>query len=196
VNRVVKKKVVLIGFPGAGKTTVGRILQKEYSWSWVDVDEAVEVETGFSISNLIREEGEEYFRSLERKVVKNAVAGSVDVISLGGGALLNEETRREVEDTCLLVHLKVSAERSSERVIKDERDSIQRGEGMKRPLLASEEVLMSAAVEEEVRQNVSELMDSRRGLYELAHHTLDTDGLTARQLAAKIVELVEEQSDN
>ncbi len=187
-----KQKVVLIGFPGAGKTTVGRILREQYSWSWVDVDEEVEAEAGCSITDLIREEGEKKFRSLERKAVKHALEGNCDVVSLGGGALLNEETRKEVSETCLLIHLFIDAELSAKRVLEDEKEQSAKGLGVKRPLLLTDSAQSNA--EQEIQEKVSKLMELRRGLYDLAHHKIDTTKKSPQEIAADIVRLVEEHS--
>lgn len=183
-----KQKVVLIGFPGAGKTTVGRILQEQYSWKWVDVDEEVEAEVGCSITDLIREEGEEKFRHIERAAVVKALSGDADVVSLGGGALLNEETKREVEEKCLLINLFIDAENSAKRVLADEAEQARQGQGIKRPLLSN------ANSEAEVVVNVSKLMQKRKGLYDLAKHRIDTRKNSPQDIAGEIVRLVGEHS--
>ncbi|HUR52225.1 MAG TPA: shikimate kinase [Mycobacteriales bacterium] len=89
-----RPQVVLVGPPGAGKTTVGRILAERLGVGFRDTDADVEQTTGKTIAEVFVEDGEERFRELERAAVAAALAEHEGVLSLGGGAVLDEGTRR------------------------------------------------------------------------------------------------------
>ena len=86
-----KENIVLIGMPGSGKSTVGRILAKKYNRTLVDTDALVEMKTGKRISDIFKENGEAEFRRLETEVILEASANTGLIISTGGGAILNPE---------------------------------------------------------------------------------------------------------
>ena len=85
--------LVLIGPPGAGKTTVGRILAERRGVSFRDTDADIEATAGKTISEIFFDDGEDHFRSLEREAVALALTAHDGVLSLGGGAVLSEQTR-------------------------------------------------------------------------------------------------------
>ena len=86
-----KENIVLIGMPGSGKSTVGRILAKKYNRTLVDTDALVEMKTGKRISDIFKENGEAEFRRLETEVILEASANTELIISTGGGAILNKD---------------------------------------------------------------------------------------------------------
>src|SRR5690606_34046622 len=90
--------VVLIGPPGAGKTTVGRILADRLGVPFRDTDADVEAVAGKPVSDIFIEDGEARFRELEAEAVRQALATHDGVLSLGGGAILHEPTQRLLED--------------------------------------------------------------------------------------------------
>lgn len=88
--------VVLVGPPGAGKTTVGRMLARRLGVEFTDVDETIVAGAGKSISDLFLQDGEDAFRALERVAVTDALAATDGVLALGGGAVLAESTRERL----------------------------------------------------------------------------------------------------
>ena len=88
--------LVLVGPPGAGKTTVGRLLARRLGVSFRDTDADVEAAAGQSVSDIFIGSGEPRFRALERAAVKAALAEHTGVLAVGGGAVLDEGTRAEL----------------------------------------------------------------------------------------------------
>jgi len=163
---------VLIGPPGSGKTTVGRALASLLGVARRDTDVDIERREGKRIAEIFIDDGEEHFREVERVAVAEALADSVGVVSLGGGAILAIETqgllRDHVAEGGHVVFLDVSLAAAAPRV----------GLNASRPLLVGNP-----------RKQWAELMDARRPIYEgLATTTVNTDQLDAERIAREIVE--------
>jgi len=158
--------VVLVGPPGAGKSTVGRILAQRLGADYRDVDADIEAATGSAISDIFVREGEAYFRGLEKAAVKVALAEHEGVLALGGGAILDEDTRVSLKGD-RVVFLDVGLAEAASRV----------GLNRDRPLLLGN-----------VRSQLKALMDARRPLYEeVAVITVLTDGRAPEQIVEQIV---------
>lgn len=163
-------RVVLIGPMGAGKTTVARLLADRWGLAVRDTDEDIEQSAGRSISDIFVDDGEARFRELERAAVAAALDGHDGVLSLGGGAVLAEETRARLADHTV-VFLRVGLTDAVKRV----------GLGTSRPLLLGN-----------VRSRVKALLDERTPVYEAAAtFSVDTDGRTPDDVAAEVAEKVE-----
>jgi shikimate kinase len=91
------RRIVLIGFMGAGKSTTGALLARTLGWRFVDSDQAVESRTGRSIAQIFAEDGEDYFRSLEAEAIRNHARSENLVLALGGGAIESEATRQVLD---------------------------------------------------------------------------------------------------
>ncbi|HET6919084.1 MAG TPA: shikimate kinase [Jiangellaceae bacterium] len=91
---MVTPRVVLVGVPGSGKTTVGRLLAKRLGVIFRDVDLDIEVIAGKPIGDIFVDDGERAFRDLERAAVAAALTGHDGVLAVGGGAVLDDGTRR------------------------------------------------------------------------------------------------------
>ncbi len=107
--------VVLIGAPGAGKSTIGRIVADRLDVDFRDTDADVEVMAGKSIPDIFVLDGEPAFREFERTAVARALSEHAGVLALGGGAILAPETRAAL-DEYLVVWLKVGAQNAASRV--------------------------------------------------------------------------------
>ena len=162
--------LVLVGPPGAGKTTVGRLVAERAALPFRDVDRDIEAETGMSISDIFVEQGEEHFRQLERAAVHRALAEHDGVLALGGGAVLAAETRAALA-AYRVVFLDVGVAAAAERV----------GFNTSRPLLAVNP-----------RAELTRMLNERRPFYEaVATVTVRTDGRTADEVADAVAALLE-----
>jgi shikimate kinase len=141
-----KSKIVLIGPPGAGKSTVGKALAKILNLNFVDSDREIENNTGRKISEIFVEDGEEFFRKIELSTVSDLLENFEGVISLGGGAPINPKIQQILKDAEFpVVFLDVSISQAASRI----------GFNKERPLL-----LVNP------RQQWIKLMNDRRGIYE------------------------------
>ena len=90
------RRIVLTGFMGAGKSTIGKLLADRLSWDFVDTDAVIETHTGLTIARIFAERGEEAFRALEAEAVRSHAQADEVVVALGGGAIEFEATREAV----------------------------------------------------------------------------------------------------
>jgi len=156
---------------GAGKTTVGRLVAEALGLDFLDTDAVVEHEAGRSVSEIFVDDGEAHFRALERRAVADSLATHAGVLALGGGAVLDAATR-ELLDGHRVVFLRVGLSDAAQRV----------GLGVSRPLLLGN-----------VRGRIKQLLDERTPIYEsVATHTVDTDGLSASEVAERVRAVVED----
>jgi shikimate kinase len=104
------RRIVLTGFMGAGKTTVGQLLAKRLHWRFQDVDAHIEAASGSSIAQLFETRGEAWFRDLEHRTIRELLNANSLVLALGGGALEDDRTRDLLlsNPTTRLIHLEVT----------------------------------------------------------------------------------------
>jgi shikimate kinase len=159
--------LVLVGPMGSGKSTVAALLAEAYRVAARDTDADVEAVDGRTVSDIFVESGEEHFRALEREAVAAALATHDGVLSLGGGAVLDEQTRRLLTGSDhTVVFLRVGLAEAVKRV----------GLGTSRPLLLGN-----------VRSRIKALLDERTPIYEsVADLTVDTDERSAQDVADEI----------
>jgi shikimate kinase len=159
-------KAVLIGPPGSGKTTLGRLLAERLGVGFRDTDTDVEAVAGKPVSDIFVEDGEARFRELEHEAVRRALAEHDGVLSLGGGAVLHPETQALLAGHHV-VYLQVGLADAVQRV----------GLASARPLL-----VLSP------RSQLKKLMEERRPVYErLAAVTVTTDQREPAELAEEIL---------
>ena len=182
VKKVSSETVVLVGLPGSGKTSVGKALHEQHSWSWIDVDVEVERSTGRSIAELIRVEGEQLFRAEESKLLQQALKSGVQVVSVGGGALMREDNRDALKKGALVVHLQVSEDVAAMRVLEDEQS--QHASGVKRPVLFNRdgEINFKSAL-----AGMQKLSREREKNFEIAQLKVWTDFSDPLKIAALVV---------
>lgn len=163
------KKVVLIGPPGAGKSTIGKALAKEIATEFIDSDSEIERITGKKISDIFVEEGEAVFRKTEVEIVTALLDGFEGVIALGGGAPINTQIQEALTGVDYpVIFIDVSISQAANRI----------GFNKDRPLL-----LINP------RQQWMNLMSERRPIYEkLASQTVNSDSQKPHEVAKLISE--------
>ena len=165
------KKIVLIGPPGAGKTSIGKALSKELAMTFIDSDSEVEKIAGKKIAEIFVDNGEPAFRKMEVEVVSKLLATFSGVIALGGGAPINEQIQKELVNADFpVIFIDVSISQAANRV----------GFNKDRPLL-----LINP------RQQWINLMSTRRPIYErLSSEIISSDNRKPAEVAAIICEKV------
>lgn len=110
-----KNNIVLIGMPGAGKSTVGVLLAKAISYDFMDTDLVIQKNTGKKLYEIINEHGMEAFLSIENDVLKQILANKT-VIATGGSAVFGEEAMEHLRDMATIVYIKLSCDEILRRV--------------------------------------------------------------------------------
>lgn len=153
---------------GCGKTTVGKALAEELGYSFLDTDQYIETMEQCSISDIFQEHGEEYFRSLETKSIRQLQSEVVkSVISTGGGLPLREENAAILKKMGFVIYLRVKPDTIENRLEND----------TKRPLLQGKDA----------RKKIESLLEYREPIYEYgAHMILDVDESTVSDIVEEI----------
>ncbi|MCH8567855.1 MAG: shikimate kinase [Balneolales bacterium] len=176
--------IVLAGMMGSGKSAIGRRLAKILNRDHADLDTVIEASEGMRVHTIFKRKGEDYFRQLEkRKLLEILQSKAPIVLSLGGGALQNENIANFIADNAILCFINPSMDTIVERVLRNK----------KRPLLLNERG--EHKPEAEIRHILNELYYSRLSCYEKAHihfHPVENKSIhqTACDLLTKITENV------
>jgi shikimate kinase len=168
----VVKSIILIGPPGSGKSTIGKALSRKLAIPFTDTDDLIEARTGTSISQIFIDQGEPWFRDLEKEVLQEELAKINGVLSLGGGAPLSDFAQELLRKSdAAVVYLDVSLATAAPRV----------GFNRDRPLLLNNP-----------RGAWQELMDKRRPIYEaLATYVVKVDERAPKDIVDEIVRLTQ-----
>jgi shikimate kinase len=162
------ENIVLTGFMGTGKTSVGRILATRLHWPLVDTDAVVEELAGRAVPEIIRDEGEPVFRRWEREACERVATGTRQVVATGGGTLLDPANRATLGERGLVVCLTCQAEEIARRLEGDDT----------RPLLDHDPVA-----------RIRELLESRATVYDALPHHVDTTTGSPEKVADEILSL-------
>lgn len=166
--------IILTGFMGTGKTLVGKELAKGLKMSYLDTDKLIEEREAAKICRIFQEKGEDYFRRLETKIIKEVSSLDRCVISTGGGAILKKENlaalKRKGVIICLSANPKVILKRTSK--------------SQNRPLLKSKDP----------KSAVEDLLSQRRSFYEKADFEVDTSELATSEVVERIVDFLRKKS--
>jgi shikimate kinase len=164
-------QVILIGPPGAGKSSVGKALGLRLSTEFADTDALIEKKSGMRVSDIFLDKGETFFRELETEIVLREIENFGGVLALGGGAVINSDVEQALQSCADPVcFLDVSLSSAAPRI----------GFNRDRPLLVGNP-----------RAKWQELMNLRRPIYEsLATFTVSTDSRTPSQIAQEVAEIL------
>lgn len=170
------QNIILTGFMGTGKTTVGKILAQRLGYQFVDTDVMIESRSGRSIPEIFAEQGEVAFRQIERDVARDLAQGEKQVVSTGGGMMLDAANSDALDATGQIFCLTATPEEILARVLGDEKD-------MKRPLLQTPDP----------QQRILDLLTERRDIYG-QFPQISTSGRTPEAIAQSILNQVQKQN--
>ncbi len=169
------KNLTLTGMMGAGKSTIGKIIAKKLRYEFIDVDKIIEQKEGTSINLIFKNKGEEHFRKIEYEQTLSELKKDNSVISLGGGAFLNNTIRKSVKKLSISFWLDVSVDELIKRLKKNKR----------RPML--------------FRQNTSDLVKKiyfdRKKTYNEADFRIKCKSLKSEEIVNKILEFYEKSGN-
>jgi len=158
--------IVLIGFRGTGKTTVGKILSKKIGWKFISSDDEIENRFG-KISNIVRDNGWEYFRRLEEDVIENIAKEDKTIIATGGGAVINKKNVENLKKNGKFFLLTADKELIINRIKNSDRPSLTN----------------STSIDDEVEK----ILNERMPVYlSIADYIIETSSLTPKDIAGKI----------
>ncbi|MBP1969425.1 shikimate kinase [Virgibacillus natechei] len=166
-----EKDLVLIGFMGVGKTTIGRALANKLQWDFIDIDEEIEKTYSMPTSQIFQTIGEDAFRAKEKDMIKNYTGiEKLKIISVGGGAFLQDETKKLCLSECIVIFLDISWEVWQDRI------SL---------LVDSRPVLQGKTIDE-----MEKLFYDRQSTYKDHHFRVKTDDYSIDETADFIVDSI------
>ena len=163
------QRIVLTGFMGSGKSTVGPLLAARLGWQFIDADDVIVAEIGMTIAEFFALHGEAAFRAVEQAAIAHLLSTDSLVLALGGGAIETETTRELLLNSpgTRLIHLEATLETTLTRC---------RGTESIRPVLAD-------------ATNLKARYEKRLPLYRTAHHSIAVDALTPEKVVEEILKL-------
>lgn len=164
------KNIILTGFMGAGKTSVGTRLARDLGYAFIDTDELIEADQKIAITEIFSSFGEPYFREVETRIIRRVLEGEGQVVSTGGGAVMRDENRAIFKERGLTVCLTARPEVIFDRIRRETH----------RPLLRTADPLA----------RVRELLGERERFYRQADLIIDTSEKTVDQVIGEIREKV------
>ena len=165
------KNIILCGFMGCGKSTIGKAISKKIKYEFIDSDEFIEKHEKMTIPEIFEKFGEDYFRNKETDSISKISKLDHCVVSLGGGAVLNKENAKVLKTSGKLFFLNISAQEVYNRLKND----------TSRPLLQTDDKLTA----------ISSLLSKRLPIYnEVADVIIDVDGKTVDEISEEILKFL------
>ena len=169
------KNLALTGMMGVGKSTVGKILAKKLNYIFIDVDKIIEAKEGSTINFIFKNKSESYFRKIENDVTLTELKKNNSVVSLGGGAFLNNAIRKSVKKTSTSFWLDIRIEELVKRLRKNKH----------RPLL----------FQKNISETVKKIYFDRKKIYSEADYRIKCNSLNSEEIANKILSLYEKSGN-
>ena len=165
-----KENLVFLGMMGSGKSSIGSLVAKKLNLKFIDIDKEIEKKLGMSIKEIFNSKGENYFRELEEKVTLKKLKLNSTVISLGGGAFVNQQIRKEV----LKKHVSFWLNWSDQILLNRIRNSAKRPIAYK----SSDDKLI-------------EIINDRSDVYSKALYEIKCDNLSKKEIVEKVLRIYE-----
>lgn len=166
-----KKNIALIGFMGAGKSSVAKELSRHLKRELISTDALIEAKEGRSIPQIFKDSGERYFRKLEKKVVAEVSREQNLIIDCGGGVVMDPENVAHLKANSLLIYLWATPEHLYENLKKSP---------VRRPLLEVDKPL----------EKIRELIKMREPFYQQADITVDADKKTIKKITQEVIRVI------
>ena len=164
-----KKNLILLGMMGVGKTKIGKFIAKNLNRKFYDIDNIIEKKNNMKIFEIFEIKGESFFRKEEELVTLEYLKKNNSIISLGGGAFLNEKIRNMILLNSISFWIVIKTETIKNRLKNNK----------KRPLINKYGV-----------ENIDKLINKRKKFYSLANFKINCDMLTLNQISNKIIKLL------
>jgi len=168
--------IILAGPMGSGKTSVGKIIANRMKREFEDTDHMIEKATGLTIARIFSERSEAFFRSLERQIVKLVAKRRNLVVAVGGGTTVPEINLADLSERGIVICLRATENELFRRL----------SDNQGRPLLKGNDL----------KSRISQILDQRRSAYDAIPFSVDTTGLSAEQVADRVIEIYKSQVDN
>ncbi len=165
------KNLTLTGMMGVGKSTIGKILAKKLEYNFIDIDKLIEDKEGLSINLIFKNKGESHFRKIENEMTLAELKRENSVISLGGGAFLNNVIRRNAKKFSIIFWLDVPIDELIKRLRKSKQ----------RPLL----------INQKLSEAVKKIYFERKKIYNTADYRIKCKSFKSEEIAQKIFNLYE-----
>tara|TARA_B100001057_G_C22579520_1_gene844470 strand:- start:376 stop:888 length:513 start_codon:yes stop_codon:yes gene_type:complete len=165
-----KGNIVFLGMMGSGKSSIGKLVSKELNLNFYDVDILIEKKLNMKIPKIFQLKGEKFFRDFEEKLTMDTLRKKNTVVSLGGGAFLNNTIRKEILSNHISFWLSLSGMLIADRIKKS----------TKRPVALNL-----------TKQELVKLNNKRSGIYSKALYKINCDNLTKTEIVKKILNIYE-----
>ncbi len=163
-----KRSVIICGFMGTGKSVVGKAVSTVLGFDFVDTDSLVENRCGKTIAEIFRQDGEEYFRDLEKEILIHLPERKT-VVAAGGGMIIDRENYRRLSGLGLMILLTASVDTICRRI----------GDGNSRPLLSGKNL----------NEKVQELLSQRQSVYDMIGNKINTDRLNVSDVCDAVIKI-------
>ena len=168
------KNIVLAGFMGTGKTTVGSLISQELNMEYVNTDDLIEKKEGMSINDIFSKKGKRHFRQVESEVIKEVSQKDNSLIDAGGGVVINQLNVNNLKQKGIIFCLSAQPEEILKRTKRYSH----------RPLLNVADPLVE----------IKKILKNRTGYYKRADYQIETTGKTADEVSKEIIKTYKKQT--